>query len=68
MMKFGELSITPKMEEPAEIMSKQENNFILYQDENGVTKMSVRFSDEDLWLTELQSKKIGKTKPAAAKG
>lgn len=29
-------------------MSKQENNIILYQNENDITKVSVRFSDEDL--------------------
>lgn len=28
-----------------------ENKVLIYQDENGVTKVSVRFSDEDLWLT-----------------
>ena len=31
-----------------------ENNVLLYQDENGVTKVSVRFFDEDLWLTQQQ--------------
>ena len=31
-----------------------ENNVLIYQDENGVTKVSVRFSDEDLWLTQQQ--------------
>jgi len=35
-------------------MSKQENNIILYQDENGITKVSVRFSGEDIWLTQKQ--------------
>ena len=35
-------------------MKKRENNIIIYQDENEVTKVSVRFSDEDVWLTELQ--------------
>ena len=34
------------------------NNILLYQDENGITKVSVRFSDEDLWLTELQVAEI----------
>jgi hypothetical protein len=31
-----------------------DNKIILYQDDNGITKISVRFTDEDLWLTELQ--------------
>jgi hypothetical protein len=39
-------------------VSKLDNNIILYQDENGITKVSVRFSDEDLWLTELQIAEI----------
>ena len=39
-------------------MNKQENNLILYQDENGITKVSVRFSDEDLWLTQNQIAEI----------
>lgn len=40
------------------IMENLENKLILYQDENGITKVSVRFSDEDLWLTELQIAEI----------
>ena len=39
-------------------MSKSENNIVLYQDENGVTNVSVRFSDEDLWLTQNQIAEI----------
>ncbi len=31
-----------------------ENNIIIYQDENNITRVSVRFSDEDLWLTQAQ--------------
>lgn len=30
------------------------NNVMIYQDENGITKVSVRFSDEDIWVTQLQ--------------
>ncbi len=37
---------------------KPNNNMILYQDENGITNVNVRFSDEDLWLTELQIAEI----------
>ncbi|MDR3120965.1 MAG: virulence RhuM family protein [Clostridiales bacterium] len=39
-------------------MGKPENSIILYQDENGITNVSVRFSDEDLWLTQLQIAEI----------
>jgi len=39
-------------------MGKPENNIILYQDENGVTRVNVRFSGEDLWLTQLQVAEI----------
>ena len=34
-------------------MSK-ENKIILYQDDNEITRVSVRFADEDLWLTQKQ--------------
>ncbi len=40
-------------------MSKQnENSVILYQDDNGVTRVSVRFADDDLWLTQNQIAEI----------
>ena len=39
-------------------MKKSENSIILYQDEDGITKVSVRFSDEDICLTELQIAEI----------
>lgn len=29
----------------------KENQIILYQDNNDITRVSVRFTDEDLWLT-----------------
>lgn len=38
-----------------------ENNIIIYQDEDGVTKVSVKFSDEDIWLTQNQIAEIYKT-------
>ncbi|MDR2893752.1 MAG: virulence RhuM family protein [Deltaproteobacteria bacterium] len=37
---------------------KNDNSIILYQDDNGVTKVSVRFEDEDLWLTQNQIAEI----------
>lgn len=42
-------------------MKKNENNIIIYQDEDGITKVSVRFSNEDLWLTQNQIAEIYKT-------
>ena len=40
-------------------MSKQsENSVILYQDENGITRVSVRFSNDDLWLAQSQISEI----------
>ncbi len=35
-------------------IENNDNNIILYQDENNITKVLVRFSDEDLWLTQAQ--------------
>lgn len=37
---------------------KENNGIIIYQDENGVTKVNVRFSDEDVWLTQNQLAEI----------
>ena len=42
-------------------MQKNENNIIIYQDEDGVTKVSVRLIDEDIWLTQNQIAEIYKT-------
>jgi hypothetical protein len=39
-------------------MRKPDNTLILYQDENGVINVSVRFSDEDFWLTQSQIAEI----------
>lgn len=38
--------------------AKGENKIILYQDDNGITKVSVRFAEEDLWLTQRQIAEI----------
>lgn len=35
-----------------------DNTFLIYQDENEITNISVRFSDEDLWLTQNQLAEI----------
>lgn len=32
-------------------MDRKENNIIIYQDEDGITKVTVRFVGEDIWLT-----------------
>lgn len=37
------------------------NNIILYQDDNEITRISVLFSDEDLWLTQNQLAEIYQT-------
>jgi hypothetical protein len=42
----------------ARMVKNTENNIILYQDENGITHVSVRFNDEDLWLTQNQLAEI----------
>ena len=31
-----------------------DNNVLIYQDDNGITKVSVRFSEEDIWVTQQQ--------------
>ena len=32
----------------------ENNKIIIYQDDNEVTQVSVRFANEDLWLTQNQ--------------
>ena len=36
----------------------EDNKIILYQDDNEITRVSVRFADEDLWLTQNQLAEI----------
>lgn len=36
----------------------ESNNIIIYQDENGITKVNARFADEDVWLTQSQLAEI----------
>lgn len=38
--------------------TSKENSIILYQDENELTRISVRFSYEDVWLTQAQLAEI----------
>lgn len=42
-------------------MDRKENNIIIYQDEDGITKVTVRFADEDIWLNQNQIAEIYKT-------
>lgn len=42
-------------------MQKNDNNIIIYQDEDGITKVNVRFVDEDIWLNQNQIAEIYKT-------
>ena len=37
---------------------KEANKIILYQDDDEITRVSVRFADEDLWLTQNQLAEI----------
>ena len=39
-------------------MQQNENNILIYQDDNGITKVNVRFSDEDVWLMQAQLAEI----------
>ena len=41
--------------------NENKNSILIYQDEDGVTKVSVKFSDEDIWLTKYQIAEIYKT-------
>jgi putative transcriptional regulator len=40
-----------------------ENKIILYQDDNEITRVAVRFADEDVWLTQTQlAEMVGSSK------
>ena len=39
-------------------VERMENEIILYTDENGKTNVSVRFADEDVWVTQNQLTRI----------
>ena len=39
-------------------LNDKKNNLIIYQDDNGVTKVNVRFADDDVWLTQQQLAEI----------
>ena len=39
-------------------MQQNENNILIYQDDNGITKVNVRFSDEDAELQEDRTYKV----------
>lgn len=36
----------------------KDNTFLIYQDENEITRISVRFAEEDLWITQNQLAEI----------
>lgn len=39
----------------------EDNSFLLYKDENGKTNVSVRFADEDVWVTQVQLAELYET-------
>ena len=42
-------------------MDKTDNNIMIYEDKDGITKVNVKFTDEDIWLTQNQLADIYKT-------
>ena len=40
------------------VHGKNDNHLIIYQDDNGLVKVNVRFADEDVWLTQSQLAEI----------
>lgn len=39
----------------------ENNEIVIYEDKDGITKVNVKFTDEDLWLTQNQLAEIYKT-------
>lgn len=42
-------------------MNKKDNDIMIYEDKDGITKVSVKFIDEDIWLTQNHIASIYKT-------
>lgn len=42
-------------------MAKSENDIMIYQDKDGITKVNVKFIDEDIWLTQNNIASLYKT-------
>lgn len=42
-------------------MENSKNDIIIYEDKDGITKVNVKFTDEDVWLTQNQIAEIYKT-------
>lgn len=42
-------------------MNKKDNDIMIYEDKYGITKVSVKFIDEDIWLTQNHIANIYKT-------
>ena len=42
-------------------MEKQKNEIMIYEDKDGITKVNVKFINEDIWLTQNQLAEIYKT-------
>lgn len=42
-------------------MNKKDNDIMIYEDKDGITKVNVKFIDEDLWITKYQLAEIYKT-------
>jgi len=42
-------------------MNKNDNEVMIYEDKDGITKVEVKFLDEDIWLTQNQIASIYKT-------
>ena len=40
---------------------KNKNEILIYEDKDGITKVNVTFTDEDIWLTQNQLAEIYKT-------
>ena len=53
--------LVEKFKEGNLIMEKNTNEIMIYEDKDGVTKINVKFTNEDIWLTQNQIAKIYKT-------
>ena len=48
------VTLQTKHDDMANEIEKQKEAFLIYQDENGLSQVNVRFEGEDVWLTQSQ--------------
>ncbi len=60
-MKIGLLHLRIKNIQKEEVDIINNNEIMIYEDKDGITKVNVKFTDEDLWVSKYQIADLYKT-------